>query len=66
MELGNSKIKTQAQALSLSSGILARYWDLRNSPGWILGFFWFFFFYLGMFLAFQVVSEHTKLRLELP
>jgi hypothetical protein len=44
MELGNSKIKTQAQALSLSSGILARYWDLRNSPGWILGFFWFFFF----------------------
>lgn len=60
MGLGNSKIKTQAQTLSLSSGILGRHWDLRNTPGWILGFA------SDCFLAFQVVTEHMKLRLELP
>lgn len=60
MGLGNSKIKSQAQTLSLSSGILGGYWDLRNTPSWIL------VFASECFLAFQVVTEHMKLRLELP
>lgn len=60
MGLGNSKIKTQAQILSLSSGILGGDWDLRNTLGWILVFAW------ECFLEFQVVTEHMKLRLELP